>query len=552
MSSTRRTGIFEGIPQVAYRLAADRYFALVPAAILLHGLSVTGFGLMLLLLFVDLHGSELVTYALALAGGYLLEAALAAVHVRRGLNATRKWLQEPTADAQEAWIGAARIPGAILARPDLLVAGAVVALATDLLLADLLDLPASDSLLLLPLAYVLYLSSSVLRYIGLELGMRPVLEQVGRVLTTPSLADIRSSLHRRVVAAVPTVTWGSGVIVAGLMTDDTRRLGTVGAASLVALGVAAAVSVWLSLVLADAVSGPIVDLRDATRQVAAGDLSVRVPVVSTDETGQLAEAFNAMVVGLDERERLREAIGVFVDPALTERLLEEGTDLQGEEVDVSVLFLDVRDFTAFAETAPARDVVAALNELYEQVVPVMTRYGGHPNRFLGDGLLAVFGAPERCTDHADRAVGAGCEIADVLQGWRLRVGIGINSGPVVVGTIGGGGRRDFTVIGDTVNTAARAEAATRTTGDELLITDATLEALTPQGREGFVERSRVPLKGKSADVRLYARQTGTGSPSSTTKSTSSVRSPARGTRKNEETTIGAQRQDPDRYGRTPS
>jgi len=126
-------------------------------------------------------------------------------------------------------------------------------------------------------------------------------------------------------------------------------------------------------------------------------------------------------------------------------------------------------FEAFSERTPAREVVARLNELYEIVVPVITRGGGHANKFIGDGLLAVFGAPERLDDHADRAVAAALEIAqqvrDRFQG-ELEVGVGVNSGTVVVGTIGGGGRLDFTVIGDTVNTAARVESATRTTGDD--------------------------------------------------------------------------------------
>ena len=191
----------------------------------------------------------------------------------------------------------------------------------------------------------------------------------------------------------------------------------------------------------------------------------------TDETGELAASFNAMVAGLGERERLREAFGAFVDPALTERVLAEGTDLRGEEVEVSVLFLDVRGFTTFAERAAAHEVVAALNELYEAVVPVILRHGGHANKFIGDGLLAVFGAPERHADHAARAVAAAREIAAARPprlGGELRVGVGVNSGRVVVGTIGGGGRRDFTVIGDPVNTAARVEAATRVTGDDVL------------------------------------------------------------------------------------
>ena len=258
--------------------------------------------------------------------------------------------------------------------------------------------------------------------------------------------------------------------------------------------------------MADSISRPIADLGEATRRVSEGDYGARVPVVSTDETGELARSFNEMVAGLEERERLRDAFGTFVDPTLTERVLEEGTDLRGDEVELSVLFLDVRGFTTFSEQADAHTVVARLNELYEEVVPVILRHGGHANKFIGDGLLAIFGAPERHTDHADRAVAAAIEVADVVRErfrGELRVGIGVNSGRVVVGTIGGGGRLDFTVIGDTVNTAARVESATRQTDDDVLITEATLSALSDRA-DGFDERPPVPLKGKSEPVRLYA------------------------------------------------
>jgi class 3 adenylate cyclase len=361
--------------------------------------------------------------------------------------------------------------------------------------------------LLFPTSYLLYLSSAVLRYVALELAMRPVLEDIGESLPGASPPDYaRVSLHWRLLATVPMVTWGTALIVAGLLTADTHDLDTIGRASVIAVAVTAAVSVWLSLVLADAVSGPIIDLRDATRRLGAGDLTVRVPVVSTDETGELAAAFNAMVAGLGERERLREAFGTFVDPALTERVLAEGTDLRGEEIDASVLFLDVRGFTEFAERAAAQEVVACLNELYEAVVPVIERHGGHANKFVGDGLMAVFGAPERCADHAARAVAAACDIAQLARKGavgELRVGLGVNSGRVVVGTIGGGGRRDFTVIGDPVNTAARVEAATRLTGDDVLIAETTLRAMGPAG-DDFEERPSVPLKGKTVTVRLFA------------------------------------------------
>jgi adenylate cyclase len=405
------------------------------------------------------------------------------------------------------WSAAARVPLVLLRRPSLYATGAVGAGAVGVLLAALLELPAYEAVLLFPASYLLYLSSAVLRYVALELAMRPLLEDIGESQPEASPPHFaRVSLHRRLLATVPMVTWGTALIVAGLLTDDTRDLDTIGLASVVAVAVTAAFSIWLSFVLADAVSASIIDLRDATRRLGAGDLAVRVPVVSIDETGELAAAFNAMVVGLGEREALREAFGAFVDPALTERVLAEGADLRGEEIEASVLFLDVRGFTEFAERAAAQEVVARLNELYEAVVPVIQQHGGHANKFVGDGLLAVFGAPERHADHAARAVAAACHIAQLVRegvGGELRVGLGVNSGRVVVGTIGGGGRRDFTVIGAPVNTAARVEAATRLTGDDILITETTLRALGPH-RDDFEERPSVPLKGKAATVRLYA------------------------------------------------
>src|SRR5207245_882431 len=140
--------------------------------------------------------------------------------------------------------------------------------------------------------------------------------------------------------------------------------------------------------------------------VSRGDFSSRVPVVATDETGKLAQSFNTMVEGLDERERLREAFGAYVDPGLAERVLREGSDLAGQELEVTVLFLDIRDFTAFAERAAPREVVALLGGFWELIVPVLLRHHGHANKFIGDGLLAVFGAPEQVADHAEHAVRA--------------------------------------------------------------------------------------------------------------------------------------------------
>jgi class 3 adenylate cyclase len=495
--------------RVLFERTRTRYLEVCAVVIVLNGVAVAGFGVVVLALYVELRVSEVALFAACSAIGLVTEGAVAAFYFLRAAGPERARLAPAPTESPcaPAWSTIAALPLMLVRRPSLYAVGAFGAAAADVLLAVLLQRPAYEAALLFPMSYLLYLSGSVLRYVGLELAMRPVLRAAGSRKAEASVRyDARVSLHERLLATVPMVTWGTAMIVGGLLTPDRRDFEGIGLASLVAVGVTAAVSIWLSLVLADTVSGPIIDLRDATRRVGAGDLSVQVPAVSTDETGELTAAFNAMVAGLREREQLHEAFGAFVDPSVTERVLAEGTNLRGEEMEVTILVLDVRGFTAFAERAPAQHVVDCLNHLYGTVVPVIERHGGHANKFVGDGLLAIFGVPARHPDHAARALAAAYEIAQLVRqgaAGDFQVGLGLNSGRVVVGTIGGGRRRDFTVIGDPVNTAARVEAATRLTGDDILVTESTLRALGCHNH-AFEERSAVPLKGKAAPVRLYA------------------------------------------------
>ncbi len=354
---------------------------------------------------------------------------------------------------------------------------------------------------------VVLLYGMLLRFFAMEIITRPVLEAVS--LDVPADADPRStsvSLKVRILVALPSINIISGVVVAALSAGGDRTIGDLGVGVAVAIGVAFTISLELTVLLAHSILQPLRQLRRGTDAVAAGDLTVRVPVIGSDEGGRLAASFNSMVAGLQERERLREAFGAYVDPQLAERVLAEGTQLAGEEIPVTVLFVDIRDFTAFAERATAAEVVGQLNAFYELVVPILARHGGHANKFVGDGLLAVFGAPDHLPDHADRAVTAAMEIVRRVHarfGGAVRIGIGINSGPVVAGTIGGGGRVEFTVIGDVVNTASRVEAVTRETGDDILITEHTRRRLTRE-HATFVERPTVELKGKTQAVRIYA------------------------------------------------
>jgi adenylate cyclase len=257
---------------------------------------------------------------------------------------------------------------------------------------------------------------------------------------------------------------------------------------------------------ARSLSDPVERVRAALARVEEGSFDEDVVVDDGGEIGFLQAGFNRMVAGLRERERIRDAFGTYVDREVADHILREGTSLEGEEVEVTMLFLDVRGFTSFAERLRAADVVATLNRLFERIVPIIHAHGGHVDKYVGDGLFAVFGAPRRQPDHADQALAAGLEIAAAVEdefGGELSVGIGLNSGPVVAGNLGGAGRLDFSVIGDAVNVAARVESATRQTGDKVLITGRTRELLE-WVEIPFVERPGLTLKGKTQPVAIYA------------------------------------------------
>ena len=252
---------------------------------------------------------------------------------------------------------------------------------------------------------------------------------------------------------------------------------------------------------------PIRDLARATDRVAAGDYSQRLPVVQDDDLGVLVASFNRMQAGLAERQRLHAAFGTYVDPALAAKLLEQGDDVfTGERREVTVMFIDIRDFTPFAEANTAEDTVARLYALFEIVVPAVVEAGGHVNKFLGDGALAVFGAPNDLADHADAALRTALLLDHLVAerfGQDLRIGIGINTGVVIAGTIGGGGKLEFTLIGDAVNVAARVEQLTKTTGDTILLTQQCVDALAARPT-GLTDRGAHALKGKSAAVQVFS------------------------------------------------
>ena len=275
---------------------------------------------------------------------------------------------------------------------------------------------------------------------------------------------------------------------------------------MIVLGVIAVLVGLLAVSLAArATADPVDAVREAMERVQSGSFDVRVPIYDGTQIGRLQLGFNRMAAGLAERERIRSTFGSYVDEDVADRILEGDVELGGEEVDVTIMFLDVRGFTAFAERTEARDVVTALNALFEQVIPIIHGHGGRVDKFVGDGLLAVFGTPKRLENHADAALDAAREILGALEDDDpLEIGMGINSGRVVAGNLGGAGRLEYGVIGDPVNVAARVQAHTRETGDALLITQDTRERLS-RAPEDLHERDGVTLRGRSEPIALYGR-----------------------------------------------
>jgi class 3 adenylate cyclase len=370
------------------------------------------------------------------------------------------------------------------------------------------DLPPYSGLIIFAGSLVAVAYAAVLHFFASELFLRPVLAHVHEHLPDDFEAIVRGvPLRWKLLGALPIINVITGVVVSGLSTAQQASLEDLGLDVIVAVVVAFTLSFELTALVTKSVLDPVGDLLKATERVKEGDLSTRVPVVSGDEMGTLAASFNEMVRGLEEREALMEAFGSYVDPDVADRVLREGELLEGEQVEATMLFVDICDFTAFAENASAREAVAQLNEFFGLVVPLVIEKRGHANKFVGDGVLAVFGAPDRRADHADCAAEAAVAITEAIEqryGDDLRIAVGINSGPVMVGTVGGGGRLEFTVIGDPVNVAARVEEATRDTGDAILVTESTRALLNDGWRARLEERGSIPLKGKSEPVPLYA------------------------------------------------
>ncbi len=321
--------------------------------------------------------------------------------------------------------------------------------------------------------------------------------------------EVGGALRRILRAPLPSVG-DARRLEAVILADLGRKLAPLREAERIATLIAALallVALLVSLRMSGRLSRPILQLAEATDRVARGDFEVRVPVRSRDEVGVLAGHFNQMAEGLRDKERFRGLLDKVVSTEIAGelvRLEKEGRlALGGEAREISVLFCDLRGFTATTEHMRPEAVIAMMNEYFTRITVPIERERGVIDKFVGDQVMALFGAPLPVADHAARAVAAARGMLEALAALNrereargekpLAFGIGINSGEAVAGLTGSGGRFSYTVFGATVNLAARLCSAAQR--NQILVTATTRDraglpdtrALDPIKAKGFSE-----------------------------------------------------------------
>lgn len=256
---------------------------------------------------------------------------------------------------------------------------------------------------------------------------------------------------------------------------------------------------------------PLNELSQLAERVEQGDFTTPAQVTGIDDFGRLAGSLNRMVHGLQERDRVKELFGRYVTTQVSQEILSGDINLGGESRRVTILFSDIRDFTTMSEQMPPDQVVRFLNDYFSEMVEAVFEQEGVLDKFLGDGMMAVFGSLGDLTDHPRRAVLAALRMKALLSkinGERgvagkppIAIGIGIHTDEVIVGNIGSRKRLEYTVIGDGVNTTSRIQGLNKEFGTTILITETTYAEVKDQFECRPMPETQ--LKGKTRPLRFY-------------------------------------------------
>jgi adenylate cyclase len=275
-----------------------------------------------------------------------------------------------------------------------------------------------------------------------------------------------------------------------------------------------ALSIAVTLVgafrVARQITRPVSKLSEAVREIARGNYDVRTNLPDRDEIGELSQAFDRMAQGLAERDRMRDVLGKVASNEVVAQLLERKIELGGEEREATVMFMDIRNFTGIAEKLSPHQSLQMLNSFLTVVNEVIEEHGGVVDKYLGDGAMALFGAPVTRPDDAQRALACAMEIRKRVAALgpalaekglpHPQLGIGVNTSTVVAGNIGSPSRLNYTVLGDGVNLAARFENLTRRYNVPIVIGEATRNLVRDVTCR---EIDKVRVKGRATATRIF-------------------------------------------------
>jgi len=263
------------------------------------------------------------------------------------------------------------------------------------------------------------------------------------------------------------------------------------------------------------INKPIFDLMENMKKFAEGDYESYSIVRSNNELGKISEGFNNMIDEVKERERVKKLFGQYLTTEISEEILKGNVKLGGDIFETTILFSDIRNFTSISEKISAEEVVIFLNSYLNYMIDAVVKYNGIVDKFLGDGILAVFGAPIKSEDHYERALLSAVAMHEALVSlnndrikkgeFEIEIGIGLHSGSVIAGNLGNDKKLEYTVIGDTVNLASRIEDLTKIYKSKILISETTYKNLSEKIKKIITIKKieGIDIKGKSEKINVY-------------------------------------------------
>ena len=310
---------------------------------------------------------------------------------------------------------------------------------------------------------------------------------------------------------------GNVVAALGIDVESSQvnaKTGNILQVALIALGTSLLIALGVAIILGKRASKPLDELRKTVEAIGSGDLQARTSIHSHDEFGSVGQAINEMAEGLQERRTLLSSIERYVPYKVVDSILHspDSPTLKGERRKLTVLISDLRGFCKIAESRRPEEIVAFLNRCCEVMSDVIERHGGTLDKFIGDGMMATFGAPDDDPYQEERAVRAALDLQERVGelsakgdggNWPiLNLGIGIHSGYAVVGSMGSSRHMDYTAIGETVNTAHYLESATKQFQTNILISQYTYNAV--RGQFDVKQLGQVNVKGHSESMVVYS------------------------------------------------